>query len=84
LNRVVDNGVLVDLFLGLSLSQIRHTVVRLPEVDLGETAIEQDFGGEELEVEAQLFIVTATVISNAISHPAAQTWHSHSLIASKV
>lgn len=67
LDCIVNDSVLIDLLLRLSLSQIRHTVVRLPEVDLGETAIEQDLRREELEVEAQLFVVTVRVLGMSSS-----------------
>ena len=52
------------LFGGLLTTSVLHvseTLLHVAHVDLGETAVEEDFGGVELELETELLIVDELV-----------------------
>ena len=61
LDGVVDDAVLFCGLLAASVFHVGKAVVHVADVDLGEAAVEEDLGGEELELETELFIVDELV-----------------------
>ena len=61
LDGVVDDAVLFRRLLAPGVFHVRQAVLHVAHVDLGQAAVEEDFGGEELEFEPELLIVDELV-----------------------
>lgn len=61
LDGIVDDAVLLGCLLTTSVLHVSETLLHLAHVDLSEASIEEDFGGVELELEAELLVVDELV-----------------------
>ena len=61
LNGIVDDTVLFGGLLTTGVLHVSETLLHVAHVDLGETAVEEDFCGVELELETELLIVDELV-----------------------
>ena len=61
LDGIVDDAVLLCCLLTTSILHVCQALLHVAHVDLGETAVEEDFCGVELELEAELLIVDELV-----------------------
>ncbi len=57
LDGIINHAVLLCCLLATGILHIGDTLLRISHVDLGETTVEEDLCGEELELEAELLVV---------------------------
>ena len=61
LDGVVDDAVLLGGLFAACVLHVGEPLLHVAHVDLGEAAVEEDLGGEELELEAELLVVDELV-----------------------